>query len=295
MELTKTTFGHFELYSIHAGRFRLDGGAMFGVVPKNLWSRQLEPDEQNRIPMAMRCLLIKSQETGRVYLIDNGSGTKFDEKFKSIYDLDYSEYNLQASLEYHGFSTDDITDMVFTHLHFDHCGGSTYYDDNDELALTFPEANHWVTQTQWNNAINPNPREKASFLPENIEPLKQAKEDGILNVVEEGHSFEPGFEMLIVNGHSVGQQLPFLQAGQSKLAFAADLLPTAAHVPLPWVMGYDMCAIDTLEEKERILNQAVDENWYFFLEHDAFNEIMRVTKENGRFKAQTNLTLEDLD
>ncbi|MGM0589919.1 MAG: MBL fold metallo-hydrolase [Bacteroidota bacterium] len=294
MELTHTTFGPFELYTIDAGRFALDGGAMFGVVPKNLWSRQIQPDDNNRIPMAMRCLLIKSNETGRIYLIDSGSGTKFDEKFKNIYELDYSTYNLMDSLAFHGFEPEDITDMVFTHLHFDHCGGSTYYNEDGELALTFPNATHWVTEAQWENAIHPNDREKASFLAENINPLKQAKKEGQLKTVDQFHTYEPGLGTIIVNGHSRGQQLPLLQTGQQKLVFAADLIPTAAHVPLPWVMGYDMCAIDTLEEKKRVLKQAVEEEWHFYLEHDAHHELIQVVEEGGKFKAANDRSLNDL-
>jgi glyoxylase-like metal-dependent hydrolase (beta-lactamase superfamily II) len=244
--------------------------------------------------MAMRCLLIKSNETGRIYLIDSGSGTKFDEKFKNIYELDYSTYNLMDSLAYHGFEPGDITDMVFTHLHFDHCGGSTYYNGDDELALTFPNATHWVTETQWENALHPNDREKASFLAENINPLKQAQKEGQLKTVDQSYTYEPGLETIIVNGHSRGQQLPMLQTGQQKLVFAADLIPTAAHVPLPWVMGYDMCAIHTLEEKRRILEQAVEEQWLFYLEHDAHHEIIRVVEEGGKYKAANDHSLNDL-
>src|SRR5690606_9657282 len=174
MNLSKTTFGPFELYTIETGDFKLDGGAMFGVVPKTLWAKGIKADEYNRIQMTMRCLLIKSKQTGRIYLIDNGAGTKFNEKMADIYKLDYSTKNLEQSLNQQGFTVDDITDVVFTHLHFDHCGGTTYYDENENLAFTFPHAQYHVVKSHWETAINPNARERASFLPENIEPLKQS-------------------------------------------------------------------------------------------------------------------------
>lgn len=290
MDLSKTTLGPFTLYSVETGRFGLDGGAMFGVVPKTLWSRKIKADDKNRIPMAMRCLLIESEQTGRLYLIDDGIGTKFDKKYEAIYQVDHEHSNLYDSLSHHGISPEDVTDVIFTHLHFDHCGGTTYFN-NEQLAHTFPEAQYHVTTTHWETANDPNVREQASFFEENIGPIN---ESGRLNLVEDEHRYEKGISTLVVNGHTLGQQLPMIQAGEKAIVFAADLLPTAAHVPLPWIMGYDMRPIDTLNEKEEILNKAVDENWYFFMEHDAGNEVIQIEKENGKFRAQTGLTLEDI-
>jgi len=290
MELSSTKIGPFSLYTIECGRFRLDGGAMFGVVPKTLWSRQIEVDDKNRIPMAMRCLLITSEHTGKIYLVDNGCGTKFDEKFESIYALDYEHSSLQDSLAYHGFQPDDITDLVLSHLHFDHCGGSTYYDDSGEIRHTFPNATYHVPEKHWETANNPNAREKASFFKENIQPMK---ESGRLNLVEEHHQYEEGLSALPVNGHTISQQLPKVEAEGKTLVFAADLLPTHLHVPLPWVMGYDMRPVQTLDEKDRILNDAVEKNWYFFLEHDADEEVITVVKEDGKFKMGRALTLNE--
>ncbi|HKL17971.1 MAG TPA: MBL fold metallo-hydrolase, partial [Halalkalibaculum sp.] len=264
MELSSTKIGPFSLYTIECGRFRLDGGAMFGVVPKTLWSRQIEVDDKNRIPMAMRCLLITSEHTEKIYLVDNGCGTKFDEKFESIYALDYDHSNLQDSLAYHGFKPEDITDLVLSHLHFDHCGGSTYYNDSGELKHTFPNATYHIPEKHWETANNPNAREKASFFKDNIQPMK---ESGRLNLVKEHHQYEEGLSAIPVNGHTISQQLPKVEAQGKTLVFAADLLPTHIHVPLPWVMGYDMRPVQTLDEKDRILNEAAEENWYFFLEH----------------------------
>ena len=291
MSLSKTTFGSFELYTIETGDFRLDGGAMFGVVPKTLWSRGLPADEKNRIPMTMRCLLIKSKNTGKLYLIDNGAGTKFNDKMEDIYQLDYSVKNLENSFKHHGFSFEDVTDIIFTHLHFDHCGGTSFYDDDDELKLTFPNASYHVVRKHWENANNPNAREKASFLSENINPLK---ESGKLNLVDENHEYEAGLSAINVDGHTIGQQLPKIESNEKTLVFVADLLPTHVHVPLPWVMGYDMYPVQTLSEKDAFLKEAAENNWNLYLEHDAHQEIIRVEYEDGRFSVAENLTLNEL-
>lgn len=290
MSLSKTTLGNFTLYSIEAGRFRLDGGAMFGVVPKTLWARYMDVDDKNRIHMAMRCLLIESQNTGRRYLVDNGSGTKFDEKFQNIYQLDYEHSNLLRSLEHHGFTPENITDIIFSHLHFDHCGGTTYYD-GDELKHTFPNATYHVTKTQLETATHPNAREKASFLSENINPVKNWDK---LNIVDKQHTYEDGLEAIPVNGHTLGQQLPKITSGNTTIIFAADLIPTHVHLPLPWIMGYDMYPVTTLEEKERYLEEATEKNWYLFLEHDAEKEMVTVKKEDGKYAVKEFLTLDDL-
>ncbi|WP_409029125.1 MBL fold metallo-hydrolase [Gracilimonas sediminicola] len=291
MSLSRTTLGSFELYTIETGDFRLDGGAMFGVVPKTLWSRGLPADEKNRIPMTMRCLLIKSKNTGKLYLIDNGAGTKFNDKMEDIYQLDYSVKNLENSFEHHGFSFEDVTDIIFTHLHFDHCGGSSFYNDDEELELTFPNAQYHVVRKHWENATNPNAREKASFLPENIQPLK---ESGKLNLVEENHEYEAGLSVINVDGHTIGQQLPKIESNQDAIVFVADLLPTHVHVPLPWVMGYDMYPVQTLSEKDAFLRQAAENNWNLYLEHDAHQEIIRIEHNDGRFSVAETLTLNDL-
>lgn len=291
MSLSKTTLGPFELYTIETGDFRLDGGAMFGVVPKTLWSRQLPADDKNRIPMTMRCLLIKSNNTGKTYLIDNGSGTKFNEKMEKIYDLDYSDKNLEKSLSEHGFSKDDITDIIFTHLHFDHCGGTSYYDENDELQLTFPNANYHVVKSHWENALNPNKREQASFFAENLEPVRDS---GKLNLVDENHEYETGLSAIPANGHTVGQQLPKIESDGKILVFVADLIPTHVHVPLPWVMGYDMYPVQTLHEKEAFLKSAAEHNWYLYLEHDSQNEIITVKEDGKRISVGEEFNLNDL-
>lgn len=291
MSLSSTKFGDFELYSIETGDFKLDGGAMFGVVPKTLWSRGIPADDKNRIPMTMRCLLIRSENTGRLYLVDNGVGTKFDQKMNDIYQIDHSTKELMKSLEHHGFKPEDITDIIFTHLHFDHCGGTTYFDENGDLQHAFPNATYHVTRTHWQTATDPNAREKASFLPDNIAPLMETDR---LNLVGDPVEYEKGLTAVVVNGHTKGQQLPRIEKDGQSLVFVADLLPTHVHVPLPWVMGYDMYPATTLEEKKDFLDRASDENWFLFLEHDIKEEIIQISRDGKKYKVANTLTLDQL-
>ena len=285
---SSTKIGPFELYAVESGRFRLDGGAMFGVVPKTLWSRHIDCDEKNRIPMAMRCLLIKSDNTGKIYLVDTGTGTKFDEKMNSIYAVDHDHSDLLRSLKQCGVAPGDITDIIFSHLHFDHCGGTTYYDEQGELRHRFPNAAYHVNERHLQNALNPNAREKASFLKDNIEPISQS---GRLNTVGDNHTYEEGLHSLPADGHSVGQQLPVVEADGKTVVFTADLIPTHVHIPLPWVMGYDMQPIKTLQEKEAYLTRAARENWHLFLEHDAEKEVITVQDDNGKFSVKEAMKL----
>jgi glyoxylase-like metal-dependent hydrolase (beta-lactamase superfamily II) len=283
--------GNLELYPIETGRFMLDGGAMFGVVPKTLWSRQIPSDDKNRIPMAMRCMVVKSSKTGKIYLIDNGSGHKFDDKMAKIYSLDYGHSDLVSSLSEIGLKPEDITDMVFSHLHFDHCGGTTNYDESGNLIEVFPNATYHVNKRHWITANNPNEREKASFFYENINPIKNS---GKLNLTEDFHLFEEGFKTISMNGHTEGQQLPFFTDGDKTIVFAADLFPTHAHVPLPWVMGYDMAPVQTLKEKEEFLENAAKNRWFIFLEHDAEHEVITIKKENSRFCMDQSFKLSEI-
>lgn len=291
MTLAKTDFGHFRLFTVETGTFRLDGGSMFGIVPKTLWSRQLECDDRNRVLLSARALLVQSRATGRVYLIDSGIGHKSDEKFRKIYELDHSRHTLESSLKYHGFLPSDISDVVFTHMHFDHCGGAVKHGPDGRAALTFPQAAHWVHSAQWDNVHNPNAREVSSFLPENIGPLQ---ESGQIRLVDDGHVYEPGFEIVVVDGHTPGQQLPLLSDGDRQLLFAADLLPTTIHLPLPWVMGFDTRPLLTLKEKKQVFGRCIRENILLYLEHDPDNELIRLHESPERPTVAWTGTLDDL-
>jgi len=289
MFLNSAQWGNFKLYSIETGRFRLDGGAMFGVVPKTLWSKRVPADDNNRIPMVMRCLLIESQQTGRRYLIDTGTGPKFDAKMRAIYDYNDQDFSMDQSLSVHGFTTDDITDVIFTHLHFDHCGGASAFDESGNLKLVFPNATHWVNRRHWENANNPNAREKASFLKDNMDPLRQM--DRLIQV-DDNHTWEPGLSCLNMDGHTIGMQLPVILGDSGKkMVYCADLIPMAAHVPLPWVMAYDMNPTQTLLEKEKFLQQAANEGWHLFIEHDEFTQVITVKGDGSRFEIDAEMTL----
>ncbi len=291
MTLSSAQFDNFRLFTMETGTFRLDGGSIFGVVPKTLWAQHVACDEQNRIQLTARVLLIHSTSSGRVYLIDSGIGHKFNEKFSKIYGLDFSGHTLMSSLEYHGFQATDITDVVFTHLHFDHCGGAVLRNSEGESSLAFPKARHWVHQEQWKNARNPNEREAASFLPENLDPLEAS---GQIHLVEDGHQYEPDFTIEVVDGHTPGQQLPLLSSGDRKLLFAADLLPTTAHLPLPWVMGFDTRPLLTLEDKKRVFARCIHENILLYLEHDPYHELIALGNSAHRPNITWAGTLDDL-
>lgn len=255
--------GPYTLYTMETGRFALDGGAMFGIVPKPLWERRIAPDARNRIPLNMRCLLLEGN--GRLILIDNGLGEKYDEKFGEIYAVDYEHAHLGRSLMEAGFSENDVTDVILTHLHFDHCGGSTKRTEGGRFDLTFKNARHYVQRKHWQWACSPNPREEASFLRENLDPLEAS---GQLELLDgEGEVF-PGIEVITVNGHTESQQLVKISDHERTLVFVADLLPTAAHARSVWIMAYDVRPLVTLEEKQSFLERAVKGGWHFFFEHD---------------------------
>ena len=251
------------LYTVNAGHFKLDGGAMFGVVPKSMWQKLNEPDENNLCSWAMRCLLIEQED--RLILIDNGMGDKQDEKFFGHYYL-HGEDTLEKSLSNHGFSKDDITDVFLTHLHFDHCGGSII-KEGDKLVPAFKNAKYWSNKDHWQWATVPNDREKASFLKENILPIQ---ESGQLHFIDpnEGIEFMPGFKIRFVNGHTDAMMLPQLSYKGKTIIYMADLLPSAAHLPIPYVMAYDTRPLFTLEEKKSFLEEACKGDYILYFEHD---------------------------
>jgi len=278
-----------KLYSINTGHFKLDGGAMFGVVPKSIWNKLNPADENNMCSWAMRCLLIEDGK--RLILIDNGMGNKQDAKFFSYYYL-HGNDSLDASLKKYGFGVDDITDMVLTHLHFDHCGGSIKYNsDRTKLEPVFKNAKYYCNEKHWQWATHPNAREKASFLKENIQPIQ---ESGQLNFIDERSAIIPGLSFLEVNGHTEAMMLPVIKTGKETIAFMADLIPSAAHLPLPYVMGYDMRPLETMKEKERILNQAVEGNWKLFFEHDPKVECVSVERTEKGVRKKEEMILSAL-
>ncbi|MFN3840286.1 MAG: MBL fold metallo-hydrolase [Cyclobacteriaceae bacterium] len=259
-----------KLHVINTGFFKLDGGAMFGVVPKSIWQKTNPPDSNNMCTWAMRCLLIEDGD--RLILIDNGIGDKQNEKFFSHYYL-HGNDSLINSIHQAGFSVNDVTDMFLTHLHFDHCGGGVTRV-NDRFELTFPKAQYWSNADHWKWATEPNAREKASFLPENILPMK---ESGQLKFVDQ-HSESPfsQFSIFTASGHTDKMMLPMIRYKGHTVCFMADLLPSVGHIPLPYVMGYDTRPLLTLEEKARFLNEAADNGYILFFEHDPVNECCTV-------------------
>ncbi|MEO8109888.1 MAG: MBL fold metallo-hydrolase [Ginsengibacter sp.] len=270
-----------KLYSINAGYFKLDGGAMFGVVPKSIWQKLNPPDEKNLCNWAMRCLLI--EDGNRLILIDNGMGNKQDEKFFGHYFLNGDD-SLEKSLAKNGFSKDDITDVFLTHLHFDHCGGSIE-KAGDKLLPAFKNATYWSNEKHWQWATNPNDREKASFLKENILPIQ---ESGKLKFIEakEGIELANGFTIRFVNGHTESMMLPQINYKGKTIVYMADLLPSAAHIPIPYIMAYDTRPLETLQEKKSFLDEAQRNDFILFFEHDPLIECcnLQLTERGVRSK-----------
>ena len=254
--------GSYKLFTIETGKFALDGGAMFGVVPKTLWEKRIPPDSANRIDMRLRCLLLQGE--GRNILIDCGMGHKWSKKLASMYALDYSEYTLEKSLAAHRLTKADITDVVITHLHFDHAGGCTEID-GDKIVPTFPSATYYVQKENLEWAENPKEKDRASYMPENWKPLQR---EGVLKVVDGEMEILSGIHVRRFYGHTQGIQLPLLTGdGGNKVFFCGDVIPTSIHLGIPWVMAYDNFPLITIEEKKKILKQAADENWVLVFEH----------------------------
>jgi glyoxylase-like metal-dependent hydrolase (beta-lactamase superfamily II) len=270
-----------KLFPIHITNFKIDGGAMFGVVPKVLWQSKYPANEDNLCNWALRSLLIDTGE--RIILIDNGYGDKQDKKFFSHVYLNGGD-GLEGALKKHGYSFDDITDMILTHLHADHCGGGVKFNaDRTGYELTFKNATYWVSKPHWDWAMNPNKQEGAAFLKENLLPMM---ESGKLWFIEKNTELYPGISLRLFNGHTVGQIIPFINIGEKTVVFVADLIPSAAHIPLVWNMAYDIRPMDMLQEKEDFLNEAADNNYTLIFQHDLYNECCTVhhTEKGVRVK-----------
>ncbi|MBN1387174.1 MAG: MBL fold metallo-hydrolase [Bacteroidales bacterium] len=255
------------LSPVHITNFKVDGGAMFGVVPKLLWNKKYPSDENNLINLALRSLLVDNGEN--VILIDNGYGDKQSEKFFSHVYLNGGD-GLEGGLRKAGCGLEDVTDVVLTHLHADHCGGGVKKaEEGKGYEMVFPNAKYWVSRQQWDWAVNPNPREADSFLEENLLPMMG---HGKLHMVEKPGKLFEGFDVRIVNGHTPGQLIPVIAYKGTKLVFAADLIPTVAHIPLLWNMSYDLDQLTTIEEKRNILEESLSNNYILFFEHDIHTE-----------------------
>ena len=282
------------LYPVNAGNFKLDGGAMFGVVPKSLWTRTNPADANNMIDIAARCLLI--EDGNRLILIDTGMGNKQSDKFYGYYHL-WGNDSIDNSLKAHGFHRDDITDVFMTHLHFDHCGGSIQWNkDKTGYEPAFKNAHFWSNENHWKWATQPNRREKASFLKENILPMEESGhlKFTALPKTDILENSALGFDIFFANGHTEKQMIPMIHYKEKTICFMADLLPTVGHLPLPFVMGYDTRPLLTLDEKERFLNLAADQNFYLFLEHDAHNEIITVQHTEKGVRLKDTYTTNDI-
>ncbi len=281
------------IYPLNTGYFKLDGGAMFGVVPKSLWTRTNPADENNMCSWAMRSMLIEDGD--RLMLIDCGIGDKQSEKFFSYYYL-FGEDSLIPNLKKLGFSPDDITDVFLTHLHFDHCGGAVKWNaSRTGFELVFKNATYWSTEKHWDWAVRPNAREKASFLSENIMPIE---ESGQLKFIERTGDFTknafPNIDVLFVDGHTESQMIPHIHYKGKTLVFMADLLPSTGHIPLPYVMGYDTRPLLTLDEKGKFLNRAAEEEFVLFLEHDSVNELCTLKNTDKGVRLDNTMNFKDL-
>ena len=271
-------FGKYTLYSIETSRFGLDGGSMFGIIPKTLWEKEAPADEYNRIQMVTRSLLLVSNE--RKIIIDTGNGDKWDDKTRSRYNIDLADLNLFSSLAKYGFIPTDITDVFCTHLHFDHAGGNTTIEDG-KIVPTFPNATYWIHQDNWDLANSPSEKDQGSYLAENWSVLA---ENGMIEYVNDREGFIPGIEIMLTYGHTTGMMHPLMKDGDNTVFYAADIFPMAAHVPLTWVMAYDLNPVQTIKEKRSLLPRMVEENWTVFFEHDPLRQAGRVTMDGKYYR-----------
>jgi len=274
-----------KLYKIETGTFQVDGGAAFGVVPKRVWQKRYPCNDDNFVRLAMRCLLI---ETGdKLILIDSGTGDKQLEYLK-YYDF-VGVISFETELNKLGFSCSQITDVVYTHLHFDHCGGSTRYNsDKTSIELTFPNATHWVGEAQWKNFLNPNIREGDSYFPENIQPIHEA---GKLKMVSENQWLCPDVELRLFNGHTVGQLVSYIHSDEKTYVYVGDVIPLAACLPVAWISAYDTYPITAMKEKKALLDEAAEKKQILFFEHDAYTECCTVKEVYGKYRVDESFEL----
>ncbi len=272
--------GKYEVKFLPTGTFGLDGGAMFGIIPKVLWQKTNPPDEANRITLGTRCVLLSCNE--RKILIDTGIGNFWDEKFNKIYRIDKSQSDLENSLTQENLAPQDITDVILTHLHFDHTGGSTKFEDG-KMVPAFPNAKYYVQKKHFDWALNPSDRDRGSFIADRFLPLH---EEGVLQFIDGTSQFDDEIELIEINGHTFAQQMVKLSDESTTLLFCGDLIPTMSHIPIPYVMGYDIQPLITVQEKKKYLSMAVEEEWKLVFEHDPFVTAATVTKTDKGFKVK---------
>ncbi len=279
--------GEFELFSIETSEFGLDGGAMFGIIPKPIWEKHSPADDANRISMVTRSLLLSNEN--RNILVDTGNGTKWEEKYKNIYKIDTRKYSIENSLNKHGFFPEDITDVICTHLHFDHIGGNTKYESG-KIVPTFPNAKYWVTKENWELANHPSQKDAGSFIENDWKVLA---ENSMVEVVDGKESFIKGIDTHLTYGHTPGLLHPVISDGEKKLFFGADIFPLSSHVAVPWVMAYDVQPLKTIDEKQKLLPKMEYEKWILFFEHDPNMQACTVHKNGKHFQVKNEVKISE--
>ena len=279
--------GKYDLYSVETSEFGLDGGAMFGIIPKPVWEKKVSADELNRVNMVTRSLLLVSDE--KKILIDTGNGTKWEEKYKQIYDINTDQYNIEKSLGKYGFSSEQITDVICTHMHFDHIGGNTKIKSG-EVVPTFPNAKYWISEENWKLANHPSQKDAGSFIEHDWKVLA---ENQMIEIIDGREPFIEGIETFVTHGHTPGLLHPIVSDGSNKLFYGADIFPMVAHIPIPWVMAYDVQPVVTMEEKQKLLQKMEREDWILFFEHDPHIQACTVHKGEKHYKLNKRIKISD--
>ena len=279
--------GKYDLYSVETSEFGLDGGAMFGIIPKPVWEKKVSADELNRVNMVTRSLLLVSDE--KKILIDTGNGTKWEEKYKKIYDINTDQYNIEKSLGKYGFSSEQITDVICTHMHFDHIGGNTKIKSG-EVVPTFPNAKYWISEENWKLANHPSQKDAGSFIEHDWKVLA---ENQMIEIIDGREPFIEGIETIVTRGHTPGLLHPIVSDGSNKLFYGADIFPMVAHIPIPWVMAYDVQPVVTMEEKQKLLQKMEREDWILFFEHDPHIQACSVHKDGKHYKLNKEIKISD--
>ena len=279
--------GKYNLYSVETSEFGLDGGAMFGIIPKPVWEKKVSADELNRVNMVTRSLLLVSDE--KKILIDTGNGTKWEEKYKKIYDINTDQYSIEKSLGKYGFSSEQITDVICTHMHFDHIGGNTKIKSG-EVVPTFPNAKYWISEENWKLANHPSQKDAGSFIEQDWKVLA---ENQMIEIIDGREPFIEGVETIVTHGHTPGLLHPIVSDGSNKLFYGADIFPMVAHIPIPWVMAYDVQPVVTMEEKQKLLQKMEREDWILFFEHDPHIQACSVHKDGKHYKLNKEIKISD--